>query len=710
MRKKHFWRVLLAAVSLLSCLLFSVSAEENPYNGYNFDYWGQAQQNPNGYKVERVTYDTELSQSWNAPADMFIDKKGDIYLLDSGNNRILLYDRDIRPQGEITQLMLNGTPDMLNGASGIFVDDDGMIFVADTGNKRVISLDRSGAIHRVYTRPQTGEYTAADYLPQKVLTDRTGAVYVVCQGVYEGAVCYDLDGSFAGFYGTNDVEMTLSVFADYFWKSILSAEAISKIARYVPEQFANFDIDDNGFVYTCTAITETSKDQIKKLSPLGVNILQTANRVTAEYEKRFGDLQIIVNGSSTLQSSFTDISVDDKGFINALDTTRNRVFQYDMDGNLLFVCGGQGSSKGLFIKPTAIENYGDMLYVLDAEQKCITLFSQTAFGTTVREATHLYSQGLYLESEQLWDDVLAMSSNFSLAYTGKGKALYEQELYKEAADSFRLGEDRANYGKAYEALRAEFIRDNLLWVFVGIFLLVLLWLFARYRRPLLALVGVSLPPKGEGKFAQWMTRSGTRDVLGILFHPVENTEELKFTGRYPFWLSYILVGALFVVQVLRYQLTGFSFNYNRPGEFNILVQLVSTVGLVLIFCLVNWSVTTLMDGKGRIKEIWFFTSVGLIPYIVGTVIELILSRVLTTDEGMFLTFISAVATIYSVFVIMASLKGLHSYSLGQIVGSILMTLLLLFVLLFICIILFSLFQQIASFFSTIWYEMLLRLQ
>ena len=29
-----------------------------------------------------------------------------------------------------------------------------------------------------------------------------------------------------------------------------------------------------------------------------------------------------------------------------------------------------------------------------------------------------------------------------------------------------------------------------------------------------------------------MKDSGTRDVLGILIHPVENTEELKRTGNY----------------------------------------------------------------------------------------------------------------------------------------------------------------------------------
>ena len=117
-----------------------------------------------------------------------------------------------------------------------------------------------------------------------------------------------------------------------------------------------------------------------------------------------------------------------------------------------------------------------------------------------------------------------------------------------------------------------------------------------------------------------------------------------------------------------------------------------------------------MDGKGRIKEIWFFTSIGLIPYIAGSLLEVILSCVLTVDEGVFLTWIGTVTVIYSIFVVMASLKGLHSYSFGKIIASILMTLVLLFVLLFVGIILFSLFQQITSFFSTLWYEVLLRMQ
>lgn len=710
MQKRRFGKKFVVTMALLCCLSVQTLAAENPYRGYSFDYWGEAQQNPNGYSTHTVIYDIDAGQSWNKPSDLFIDKKGNIYILDSGNNRVLIYDKDLCPTGEIAQLTSNGEPDSLKEASGLYVNDNGVLYVADTGNKRVVAFDKDGVISGVYTRPETAEYTAADYLPQKVLTDHTGAVYVVCQGVYEGAVCYNPDGTFSGFYGTNDVEMTLSVFADYFWKSILSAEAVAKIARYVPEQFTNFDIDQNGFVYTCTAVTQTSTNQIKKLSPLGVNILQMANRVTADYKNRFGDLEIVVSGTSTIQSAFTDICVDEEGFISALDTTRNRVFQYDTEGNLLFVCGGQGSSKGLFVKPVAVETYNGNLYVLDAEQNCITTFSQTKFGAAVRGATRLYNQGLYIESEQLWDEVLAASSNFSLAYTGKGKALYEQEAYRDAADSFRLGEDRENYGKAFEALRAEFIRSNLMYICMGILVFIILILLFRFRRPLLARAGLHIAPPGNGRVYRWMKDSGTRDVLGILIHPVENTEELKRTGNYPFWLSGVLAAAFFVVQILRYQLTGFCFNYNRPGEFNILIQFVSTVGLLFVFCVVNWSVTTLMDGKGRIKEIWFFTSIGLIPYIAGSLLEVILSCVLTVDEGVFLTWIGTVTVIYSIFVVMASLKGLHSYSFGKIIASILMTLVLLFVLLFVGIILFSLFQQITSFFSTLWYEVLLRMQ
>ena len=37
-----------------------------------------------------------------------------------------------------------------------------------------------------------------------------------------------------------------------FWKSLFSQEQKDKMARYVPIQYSNFDLDSEGFIYTCT--------------------------------------------------------------------------------------------------------------------------------------------------------------------------------------------------------------------------------------------------------------------------------------------------------------------------------------------------------------------------------------------------------------------------------------------------------------------------
>ena len=136
-------------IALLCCLSVHTLAAENPYRGYSFDYWGEAQQNPNGYSTHNVIYDIDAGQSWEKPTDLFVDKQGNIYILDSGNNRVLIYDRDLRPIGEIAQLTSNGETDSLKEASGLFVDDTGMLYVADTGNKRVVAFDRNGVISQV---------------------------------------------------------------------------------------------------------------------------------------------------------------------------------------------------------------------------------------------------------------------------------------------------------------------------------------------------------------------------------------------------------------------------------------------------------------------------------------------------------------------------------------------------------------------------------
>jgi sugar lactone lactonase YvrE len=82
---------------------------------------------------------------FKGPSDVAIDAAGNIYVVDSGNNRV----RKITPEGEVSTLAGNGEAGFLddetfggssakfNYPTGIAVDANGNVYVADQGNNRI---------------------------------------------------------------------------------------------------------------------------------------------------------------------------------------------------------------------------------------------------------------------------------------------------------------------------------------------------------------------------------------------------------------------------------------------------------------------------------------------------------------------------------------------------------------------------------------------
>ena len=133
----------------------------------------------------------------DGPAGIAVDSAGNLYIADSGDNRI----RKVTPSGAITTVAGNGqtgssgdngpaTAAALNGPGGVAVDSAGNLYIADAGNNVIRRVSASTGIISVFagnhnccyggtgTGGDGGLATAATlYYPTSVTVDMAGNVY-----------------------------------------------------------------------------------------------------------------------------------------------------------------------------------------------------------------------------------------------------------------------------------------------------------------------------------------------------------------------------------------------------------------------------------------------------------------------------------------------------------------------------------------------------
>lgn len=479
---------LLLLIFLFNTIMVEVASADVPYNGYTYDAYGRAVPTAVAYEPEKYVTGVDMGAgALKNPQDMFITSDSEVYILDSGNKRVVVLDQDFKVKKIIDKIVdEKGNKYELKNPNGIFVTDNKTIYIADTDNQKIISINQEGKIQKTFGKPTSTLFPQeVEFKPTKVIVDKAEDVYVVVTGVYQGAVMYDKNSNFTGFYGTNKVEVDLKILGDYFWKTFfMSKEQRRKSMRYVPTSFTNFYMDKDGFVYVCSKDDSSMSNVLKKLNSLGANILRSSDNVPG-----FGDLDTVYYSGNTIKTSFVDVNADSKGFINVLDTTRGRVFQYDQDCHLIAIFGGKSNQVGTFNSPVAVDNLNENVLVLDEKRGDITVYRLTEYGELIHKAVKLYDDGLYEESMEPWEEVLKRDNKLEIAYIGIGKAQLKNGNYKEAMKDFKLGYDVEDYSKAYGLYMSSVIRNNIGMIAITLVLLYGFVKLFRKRNKIKTLIG-----------------------------------------------------------------------------------------------------------------------------------------------------------------------------------------------------------------------------
>ena len=195
-----------------------------------------------------------------------------------------------------------------------------------------------------------------------------------------------------------------------------------------------------------------------------------------------------------------------------------------------------------------------------------------------------------------------------------------------------------------------------------------------------------------------------------------------YTNSHPmdgyYWIRHREYGSV-PIAILLVILFSISFTANRlmasfvvndldPRGVDLLYELMGVLAFYLLLCVSNWSITCLMNGEGRLKDIAIAIGYGTAPMTVVMVAATIISQFIADEEQAFYGILIGVGIAYGVIMMLIGIMQVHNYTLGKTLLTLLLTFLAALIIVFLLLLLSNLLGMVYNFFHIIYTELIFR--
>ncbi len=701
MKKLISFLTILLAVLMLAAVPVSASSA---YQTYTYSIDGEPLYSPDAYSAKQsidAAY-MGMEDDFKNPSDLCVDDQKNVYIVDSGNNRVVILDQYYKLKTIISEFINDqGVPDTLNNPQGIFISDD-RIWICDTDSNRIVIFNRDFTFKNILEAPESALFDEGSiYKPVAIAVDRYNRLFVVSSTTYQGIIILTEDGQFQNFIGAQAVSITVW---QKLWRRFQTKEQRTLTKSYVSTEYNNIAINEDGLIYcttssideadAATAVQQKGSDgtidgtylPVKQFNTKGDEIMRRTG-----FWPPAGEIQYSTVSSEELSgpSTIVDVAVGPDKTWTIIDQKRSKIYTYDFNGNLLFAFGDNTSMLGSVTTVKAVDYQGTKMLVLDSSQACFVVYERTEYGDILLEAIAAQNSLDYDYAISCWKKVLQHNSNFDAAYVGIGQAYYRNGDYQESLEYFTHAYDTTNWSNSYKEARKDWMSKGLIPVLVGIIVLLVVVskLFGK-----LAKHNAAVAISGK-KITYW-------DELAygfhVIMHPFDGFWDLKHEKRGSVRASLTFIAMTMLIFFYQDMAEGYVMDPYRDYMF-IWVDIIS-VGLpLLLFIIANWCLTTLFDGEGSFKDVVIASGYALLPVTLITLPATILSNYVTDSEKGIITFLLVVGYVWMGLLLVAGTQVTHDYTTGKNFVTILGTIVGIAFLMFIAVLFSTLIVKLVSF-------------
>ncbi|MDR1263275.1 MAG: YIP1 family protein [Oscillospiraceae bacterium] len=199
-----------------------------------------------------------------------------------------------------------------------------------------------------------------------------------------------------------------------------------------------------------------------------------------------------------------------------------------------------------------------------------------------------------------------------------------------------------------------------------------------------------------------------RAMLRAASHPIDGFYEIRYRGKGSVPLAVVMAVLFSACYTGNRIFASFVVNDVDPRGVDGLMEMSAIFVLLALFTVGNWSVTCLLDGEGRFRDIVAATGYALLPMIVTTVLAALVSQFIANGEEVFYTLIIALGLAWTAMLLLVGVMTVHNYTLLKTLATLILTVLAMFALVFFALLLADMIRQVYVFFYSVYVELVFR--